>query len=436
MRHEQEDLDSQVEDEWKRFRGRLADRISAMEVDEVLYVQAPIGIDEEELEGTAPYVLVLRWDTDDLRAEVVSNPYLDERYALTAADEDALLEMGWEAAEWSGEEDEEPVNFHVDAEPREADRIAAMMTTALRDTFGCVHPSFLVGDLEEISSAEHGSDRWTEGPEEPEELAVMPTDDGHLRALVDAALRVMFGDDLSHDEDGDIPVVDGKSVVWVRVLDDSPVIDLFAHVVLGVSERSRVAVELDLLNRANQLFKFVLVDDYVVMKARLVAVPFAPGQLRGLLALMLREVDDLARELAVRLGGRRFLETATDAEEIVAQETTPEVTALTSLIEALHEGPMRPSSIAVLFDHDRLAIISSIVAIRRDSVAIDTHDQEFVLSHLRQALRFVIDGEARTHRVTRERRRPPRRSSQLTLMDVEGDGQDTLDSGEWEHEVS
>lgn len=423
----QRDLDSQVDGEWVRFRERLADRIIAMEVDEVLHVQVLTGVDDDDLEGAAPYVQVIRWDTDAVRAEVASNDYLDERYALTYDAVHALLTSGWEAPELSDDGEEEPGNFYVDGEPREADRIAAMATTVLRDIFGCQHPAFLLGDLEEVSPGEQVSDRSTEAAEE---LAVMPSDDEHLRALVDDALRVMLGDDLSHDEDGDVPIVEGRSLVWVRVLEDSPSIDLFAHLVLGVRERSRVEVELDLLNRANQLFKFVLVDDYVVMKARLVALPFAPAQLRGLLALMLHEVDDLARELATRLGGRRFLDTAGD--EVVAQEPP---SALTALLESLHEGPMRPSGVAVLFDHDRLAIISTIVAIRRDSLQTDTHDQELVLSHLRLALRFVTDGEARARRVASERRRPPRRSRQLSLLEVEG-GQETLDSGEWEHEVS
>lgn len=427
MTDQERDLDTQVEDEWVRFRGRLADRIIAMEVDEVLHLQVLTGVDDEDLEGAAPYAQVIRWDEAAVRAEVVSNDYLDGRYQLTGDDEGTLLELGWEEPESADEEAEPAGNYYVDAEPREADRVAAMVVRAFREVFGCLHPSFLLGDLQETRPAESAASAPTDGSEE---LAVMPTDDEHLRALVDDALRVMLGDDLTHDEDGDVPIVEGRSLVWVRVLDDSPSIDLFAHVVLEVRERSRVQVELDLLNRANQLFKFVLVDDYVVMRARLVALPFAPAQLRGLLALMLHQVDDLARELAVRLGGRRFLEATGD--DVVAQEPP---SALTALLEALHEGPMRPSSVAVLFDHDRLAIISTIVAVRRDDLPTDTHDQELVLSHLRLALRFVSDGQARARRVAVERSRPPRRSRQLSLLDVE-DAQDTLDSGEWEQDVS
>lgn len=426
MTDEQGDLDSQVEDEWVRFRGRLAERIAAMDVHDVLTVEALTGVDEDDLDGAAPYAQVLRWDEEAVRAEVVSNDYLDDRFALSEDGEQTLLEMGWELPE-PDDEGDRVGNFHVHAEPREADRVASMVVTALRQVFGCLHPSFLLGDLEEAAPAATRRNAPSEGGED---LAVMPTDDDHLRALVDHALREMLGDDLTHDEDGDVPVVEGRSLVWVRVLEDSPSIDLFAHIVLGVRERSRVDLELDLLNRANQLFKFVLVGDCVVMKARLVALPFAAAQLRGLLALMLTEVDDLARELAARLGGRRFLEAARD--DVVAQEPP---SPLTALLEALHEGPMRPSSVAVLFDHDRLAIIASIVAVRRDGLDTDDHDQEIVLSHLRLALRFVSDGEARARRVALERTRRPRRSQQLSLLEVEG-AQATLDSGEWEQEAS
>ncbi|GEP37645.1 hypothetical protein NPS01_13080 [Nocardioides psychrotolerans] len=424
MTNERRDLDSQVEDEWVRFRGRLADRIIAMEVDDILSIDVLTGVDEEDLEGAAPYAQVLRWDEGAIRVEVVSNDYLDERYALSDDHEHALLEMGWERPAPADDESDQGGNFYVHAQPREADRVAVLVVRALREVYGCLHPSFLLGDLEEPSPVETVT---SAAAVEPEEIAVMPVDDDHLRSLVDEALRVMLGDDLTHDEDGDVTVVEGRSLVWVRVVEDSPSIDLFAHVVLGVREHSRVPVELALLNRANELFKFVLVGDYVVMKVRLVAMPFAPAQLRGMLAVMLSVVDDLARELAVRLGGRRFRDVL--REQPVAPEPP---LALTALLEALHEGPMRPSSVAVLFSHDRSAIIAAIVALRRDSLATDDHDQELVLSHLRRALRFLSDGEARVRRGALDKRSPLRRSQQLSLLDVE----ETLDSGEWEQEVS
>ena len=182
-----EDLEASTELAWTGFRQRLADRLAEAADDDVLLIELETGVDEDELAGAAPYVQFVAWGEEMLRAEVVSNFYLDERFELSPADERRLAELGWSepTCDDAGEE-----NFHLDLPRREADRVAVMAVSALREVFGCPHPTFLAAE---------GLERGPEAPTAPEpsyadgeaELTY-PDDHEHLQSLVDAALEAMF----------------------------------------------------------------------------------------------------------------------------------------------------------------------------------------------------------------------------------------------------
>ena len=167
-----------------------------------------------------------------IRAEVASNAYLHKRHALNPSQHQHLLEMGW--LEPTFEPEEEPdngsPNYFVDVAVGEASRVAAMAVGALRDVFGAPHPSFLTtsglpGDMTQSAPPPTGPRL----EDDEETLAVIPTGPGHLRGLVDAALVPMFGQLPVHDEDDDIPIRTGSAMVFVRVLPDAPVVELFSR---------------------------------------------------------------------------------------------------------------------------------------------------------------------------------------------------------------
>ncbi|HET8959082.1 TY-Chap domain-containing protein, partial [Nocardioides sp.] len=185
-----EDLEASAELAWREFRQRLADRLAAAEEDDILLVEVEAGVADDDLHGAAPYAQFVGWGEGMLRAEVVSNVYLDERFGLTADDERVLTDMGW--SEPAYDDDGDPVageaNFHLDAPVREADRVAVLAVRALREVFGCPHPAFLAADgLEPVSVAAAEPAR----ADGEVELAY-PDDVDHLQSLVDAALEVMF----------------------------------------------------------------------------------------------------------------------------------------------------------------------------------------------------------------------------------------------------
>jgi hypothetical protein len=418
MREERDGLEAGVESAWTGFRRRLADRLAGFGDGDALVVEVSTGIEEDELDGAAPYLQFVAWGDDMARAEVVSNHYLDERFAVTAGDERALTGMGW--SEPAYDEDGDPLpgmgNFHLDAPQREADRIAVMAVRALREVFGCPHPVFLVaGGLERDRPAPAEP-----APEERESELIRPDDQDHLQSLVDAALAVTFDEDLRHDDDGDIPIRCGQSVVFVRVLTSEPTVEVFAEIVVDVRDRDRAVVEAGRLNLRSSHHQFVLRDDRLVMRETLLAYPFSPAQLRVVVGRFCEEVDDLAAEAADAVGGRRFLD-----ERPAEDDTHP---GLVTLLEILHTGRVAATTVAGLFDNDRVELVRQIVRVRRGVQSCGDHAEDVVLEHLRRALRLVADrAAARQERAERRGSRPS--SSQLSLLPDEDVGQDSLGVG-------
>src|SRR3954447_6275324 len=322
------DLDRSTERAWSRFQARLADHVAEMDDDEVLVISADSAVDPEA-EGAAPYVQFCAWGGTLVRSEVSSNAFLADEVRLDEAAMAALEDLGW-LAPAAGDEaasDEAPANFHLDTERVEADRLAVMACRALRDIFGVPHPAFLsAGTLEEDADPELGIPAVVSVPEEAsvEPPAVFPRDRDHLRELVDRALTPFFGNEPRHDEDDDIPVVSGSALVFVRVMEQMPTVELFCCLVHDVTDADRAAFEVAVLNRDETFLKFLLVDDAVMAYLYLPAYPFAPERLRTMLSVMSRSVDKLDDDLAVRVGGRRTFESPPEEDEWSAELGSPD----------------------------------------------------------------------------------------------------------------
>ena len=265
-----EQFEGAVDAAWAGFRGRLADRLAELGEDEILRVEVETGVDEDELEGAAPY-LQFAGDGEMVLAEAVSNFYLDERFRL-----DEEIAGTWFLCGLWEDPDDEVANYYQWFEPREADRVAATCVQVLREVYGVAHPAFLDAEgLESDGSSPAVTTIEVETVDEDEPIALFPGDREALQEAVDAAMRVMFPD-LQHDPDGDIPVVSGQSVLFVRVLEDRPAVEVFAEIVCEPKDEQRLAQEVALLNETHDFARFARKGETVVMSFQLVAFPFAP----------------------------------------------------------------------------------------------------------------------------------------------------------------
>ncbi|HEU4513458.1 MAG TPA: hypothetical protein VFR87_10180 [Nocardioidaceae bacterium] len=310
------DLDGATARAWSGFQVRLADHLAEMGDDDVLVVDVQVA--EVDVEGATPYVRLAGFGEGTmLRGEVSSNSCLAAEHRLDAEGEASLVSLGFHEPNAAAGEPEgrASANFFADVPLVEADRLAVMTVQALRDVFGVAHPAFLAAEgLEDDPDV-------PAPPSEPaieldEPASVMPESAEHLRELVDRALTPLFGAPPEHDDDGDIPVPWGSSLVYVRVVEEAPVVELFSCVADGVTDLRRAAFEVNVLNRDARFVKFTLVADRVMASIHLPAWPFVPEHLRSMLTGMSAKIDDIDEDLVARVGGTCAIEEATDEPDL------------------------------------------------------------------------------------------------------------------------
>lgn len=373
-----------------------------MEEDDLLLLESESSLEDDD--GAAPYVQFCAWGTDQLRCEAVSNGYLAQMHRLGSAETDALLRLGFAPPTYEpgAEADEGSANFWVDADLDEADRLAVMAVRALRDVYGVTHPAFLSGlpddevdVIEQDGSSSSEPDLSEEHSEEAR--AVYPVDGPeHLQRLVEV-LTPVLGHEPVHDDDGDIPIDCGDVVVFVRVLKDKPIIRLFACVASGIGDRERARFETEVLNRDRLFFTFALHDDAVVMQTDIVAWPFAPAHLRDLLDHMSRSVNQIHRDLAVRLDH--------DLEDHGACESLHPAMQTLLELDLDEPGSVDGALAAAICEHDRELILQLLTWQQEEGAS---RQRSRMTRLLRAALRITVERQARraerSHHGSRGRR--------------------------------
>jgi len=301
------DLDEETKKAWSRLQARLAVQLATIEDHLVLAAGPAEGYEDER----GPYVQ-FSWNPVGVRVEASSNEHLSSHHRLDARAQEALVDLGFEMPTTHDEHHEEDPgspDFFVNSDPREADRLAAMAVSALRDVFGVPHPAFVRATGPTAGELPIGERAADDGPG-----IVVPRSRPHLQALIDETLIAVVGDVPARDEDGDVPVPANTAVAFVRALHHRPAVQLYAEVVKDITEPDRVAFEVGVLNRDSLLVKYTAVDDCIIATLTLPAVPYVAKQVLVTLDEFLDEIDRVDDDLAVRLGGRRFLDCFTDEE--------------------------------------------------------------------------------------------------------------------------
>jgi len=403
------DLDRITTKAWRRFRRELADRIAGLGPGEVVNVAVESAV-EDPKSGCAPYVQFCRGEGDSVLGEVSGNRYLQAALRLNKEARQRLTEIGWSRPRPK----HGLFNFLAVVDQSHADQMAVMAVTALYEVFGVTHPAFLVGDVWIGEDPDLPYADTVELPDEP--LAITPVGREHLDQLVDQALVPLLGQVPNRDDDGDIPIVSGTAVVFVRTLPHAPLIRIWAEVAVEVSDPERARFEVEVLNRDRPFAKFVLADDRIVAQVHVPASPFAPEHLRQTLAMMCGLADEVDDDLAVRVSGRRFLEPddLQETEAGVGRDSSDIHPAMLTLLQldAENPGSIRPALAAQVCENDTELLLTLIrwnaeqeIAWRtaRDDAtdAGDPDDEADICEHeraqarrttklLRKALRLVV----------------------------------------------
>jgi hypothetical protein len=227
-----------------------------------------------------------------------------------------LVTIGWE-------KDKSPygvVEFRAQVDVSHADVLAAMTVAALREVFEVAHPASLYGDVTvdydpEFTYGVGGC--LTTGP-----LAVFPTSRDNLNELIDEAVTSVVGYVPVRDEDGDVVVPCGTSVVYVSTLPTASAIRVWALLAWQITDLDRARFEAEVLNRDHPLARFALVGDRIIAEMYLLSPPFVPEHLSKTFSLMRDLADTIDSDLAIRVCGRRYSDSGEDDVDDTSDDET------------------------------------------------------------------------------------------------------------------
>ena len=406
-------IEQEHDEAWRELRRRVADHLAAMGPGDEL------GVAVDDGSGEVPAYVVADVDGQQrLHLESVGTGGLDQPWAVGPE-----------------HEDDDPA-FETVLGQRECDLAAELIVAVLRS--GCLHPAFLTSRELDLDGL-----RWHRptkplppgrgtvlGDDAP--LAVLVEDREHLQRLVDATLAEVLDQPVAHDEDGDVPVPVGGCVVWIQVLEDRPVVALVAILVDDIADTGAAFREVAGLQARLPYLQVRVVGDRILVRHEICAVPFAPRQLAGVLARLCSEIDDIAGEVAERVGGRRFLEgMGVDEEVDELAEPAPTVLDehLATVVELLLDGQVEPAQVAAAYDGDRSLLVRSLVGLRTGTVVVPDVDLDLLLHTVRSGLRHLVDRLARRDDGPARPRGP--RTQQLSLLPEDEQGLDLPDPGRW-----
>jgi len=283
------DFDSTQKEAWDEFSRRLDEVLSVMDA------TADLTISAASTHEGAPGIRFSMIAPGQLGAYVRGSA--DGR--ATPTEETQLRALGW--AEPSGEVPQ----FHTFVSQEVSGPLARLATDTLSDVFGVLHPIFLEPD--QLAEILKGESTWI--PLEPrplgkDETAVRTSSKAELDRLVDEVLRRRFGHPSLRNDQGDVAIRVGSTMVFLRSTDDAAELILFSPLVHDVAGRSRACEVLNDLNVEARFGRFSLHRDRVFVQLSVAAQPFVPAHLHQALHILSQIADGIDDELAARLGGR------------------------------------------------------------------------------------------------------------------------------------
>jgi hypothetical protein len=302
---------------WPAFERKLAEALDVLEEDQFLVITEKSGWAYVQFAGQGSF---------GVRAECVSNNYLDEAHALRADQMTALERIGWSAptgtpAEASPKRQPEgSPNFFRDFDrPVPYDAVARMAVRSLAGVFEIPHPGYLhykAFDKSKRSILIPTLGLMREPPAPPRETPSANTIEG-LRDLVLKAVRKASGNaDLEFTEDGDVPQRFGSAAVRLRVLDNPPCVRMFSPMLEDVEAGDRLLSRLNELNAEIRFARFFVLDGTVFAVTEMFASPFVAEHVASACLQLGSLADKIGGTLQKEFGGRTAFEDARDEPEV------------------------------------------------------------------------------------------------------------------------
>ncbi|MEV1331673.1 hypothetical protein AB0J20_19110 [Micromonospora costi] len=315
------DLRAKVTQAWQEFARALAERLPALPAG--AHVELTL---DPTASGTGDAVYSIGVDVGEegtLSARAVGNAGLPDGYRLDRMAVADMIALGWSppgVIEGSGE------YFGLDGTTAAAPRIAALLSRTLRDVYGAPHPAFLVylihdaegeplpGEPLGTARSEFGAGRDVAADLDEALVEAVATQseqsdvlalEERVRTVVSTMLR-SDSDRLQVDSDGDINIRAGSAMVFVRVRDNPPLVDVFSPVLTEVEPTERLYVKLSELTNRMPIGRLYCADDTVWASIPVFGRNFQPTHLMLAVQVMTGLADELDDRLHGEFGGKRF----------------------------------------------------------------------------------------------------------------------------------
>ncbi|MBM0239963.1 hypothetical protein JNW88_27770 [Micromonospora sp. ATA32] len=313
------DLRAKVTEAWREFARALAERLRGLPAG--AHIELTL---DPTASGTGDAVYSISVDVGPegvLSAQAVGNATLPQGYRLDRAAVADMIALGWSppgVIEGSGEQ------FGLDGSTAEASRLAALLSRTLRDVYGAPHPAFLVylvhdaeGEplpMEPLGTAraEFGPDRNVEADLDEALAAAAQAGENDVLALEERVRTVVStmlksnSDQIQVDSDGDINIRAGSAMVFVRVRDNPPLVDVFSPVLTEVEPTERLYVKLSELTNRMPIGRLYCADDTVWASIPVFGRNFQATHLMLAVQVMTGLADELDDRLHGEFGGKRF----------------------------------------------------------------------------------------------------------------------------------
>ncbi|HLL64795.1 MAG TPA: hypothetical protein VK453_03495 [Micromonosporaceae bacterium] len=320
------DLKAKVGEAWRDFARQLAEALPQ--------IAAGTSIDltlDPTASGTGDAVYSVEITAEEggtFVASAVGNADLPVAFRLDRGAIADLIALGWSPpGVVAGSRD----SFGVRVGAAEINRLAVLATRTLRDVYGAPHPAFLTyfarnaGSEDLIAMPPLASARSL--------MAVLDTDgDGTLSTdesatgrgtsrlsdavaglplaeqvtTVVARLQKTTPEALSVDPDGDISIRAGSAMVFVRVRDSPPLIDVFSPLLTEVPAGQKLYAKLSELTNRMPIGRLYHSNETVWASVPVFGRDFQPTHLMLAVQVMTGLADELDDRLQVEFGGRRF----------------------------------------------------------------------------------------------------------------------------------
>jgi hypothetical protein len=315
------DLKAKVADAWRDFAKALAEAVPDLPAG----TQLELTLDPTASgTGDAIYgVTVQAGEEGRVGALAVGNASLPDGYRLDRGQIADLVALGWSppgVVAGSGDD------FGLTGTAAEATRVAVTVTRTLRDVYGAPHPAFVTyaaqdGEAEPVPVGPLGTARPILPEDGPADLPGTDLEPfgrsprGGVEdelPLADRVSAVVAGllksdpDQLQVDADGDIGIRSGSAMVFVRVRDNPPLVDVFSPILTEVTPTERLYVKLSELTSRMPIGRLYCTNDTVWASVPVFGRDFQHTHLMLAVQVMTGLADELDDRLQGDFGGKRF----------------------------------------------------------------------------------------------------------------------------------